>query len=73
DVVGMTGVPEVVLANEMGMEYASVVVATNWAAGIQPKVSHDEVLEVMRRSGKRVKQLIEGAISGMRGEQRRPK
>ena len=73
DVVGMTGVPEVVLANEMGMEYASVVVATNWAAGIQPKVSHDEVLEVMRRSGKRVKQLIEGAILGMRGEQRRPK
>ena len=73
DVVGMTGVPEVVLANEMGMEYASVVVATNWAAGIQPKVSHDEVLEVMRQSGKRVKQLIEGAILGMRGEQRRPK
>ncbi|MDG6987929.1 MAG: MTAP family purine nucleoside phosphorylase [Nitrososphaerota archaeon] len=73
DVVGMTGVPEVVLANEMGMEYASVVVATNWAAGIQPKVSHEEVLEVMRRSGKRVKQLIEEAILGMRGEQRRPK
>ncbi len=67
DVVGMTGVPEVVLANEMALEYASVVIATNWAAGMQPKVSHEEVLSVMRRSGKTVKRLIESTISGMRG------
>ncbi|HME18927.1 MAG TPA: MTAP family purine nucleoside phosphorylase [Nitrososphaerales archaeon] len=62
DVVGMTGVPEVVLANEAGIEYASVVVATNWAAGIQKKVSHNEVLEVMRRAGPEVKSLIVGGI-----------
>ncbi len=68
DVVGMTGVPEVVLANEKKLEYASVVIATNWAAGMQPKVSHEEVLRVMRGSGKTVKRLIEAAISGMRGE-----
>ncbi len=68
DVVGMTGVPEVVLANEMKLEYASVVLATNWAAGMQPKVSHEEVLKVMGRSGKVVKQLIETTIAGLRGE-----
>lgn len=68
DVVGMTGVPEVVLANEKKLEYASVVIATNWAAGMQPKVSHEEVLKVMKRSGKTVKQLIESTISGMRGD-----
>ncbi len=68
DVVGMTGVPEVVLANEKKLGYASVVIATNWAAGMQPKVSHEEVLRVMRGSGKTVKRLIEAAISGMRGE-----
>ncbi len=67
DVVGMTGVPEVVLANEKALEYASVVMATNWAAGMQPKVSHEEVLKVMKRSGKTVKRLIESTISGMRG------
>jgi len=68
DVVGMTGVPEVVLANEMKLEYSSIVIATNWAAGLQPKVSHEEVLRVMRRSGKSVKQLIESTIAGLRGE-----
>lgn len=67
DVVGMTGVPEVVLANEMKMRYASVVIATNWAAGMQSKVSHEEVVKVMRRSGKLVKQLIESTVGALRG------
>jgi 5'-methylthioadenosine phosphorylase len=70
DVVGMTGVPEVVLANEKRLEYASVVIATNWATGMQPKVSQEEVLEVMKRSGKVVKQLIEVTVSGLRRESR---
>ncbi len=70
DVVGMTGVPEVVLANEMKLEYASIVIATNWAAGMQPKVSHEEVLSVMKKSGKRVKELIEETVAGLRGEKR---
>jgi 5'-methylthioinosine phosphorylase len=65
DVVGMTGVPEVVLANEMGIEYASVVIATNWAAGMQPKVSHEEVLRVMKRSGRKVKELILATVKGL--------
>jgi 5'-methylthioadenosine phosphorylase len=68
DVVGMTGVPEVVLANEKKLEYASIVIATNWAAGMQPKVSHEEVLRVMKRSGKAVKRLIESTIAGLRGK-----
>lgn len=70
DVVGMTGVPEVVLANEMRLEYASIAMATNWAAGMQAKVSHEEVLRVMKKSGKTVKELIEAAVAGLRGEGR---
>ena len=66
DVVGMTGVPEVVLAREMKLEYASIVIATNWAAGMQAKVSHEEVLRVMKKSGKKVKELIEAAVAGLR-------
>lgn len=33
-VVGMTGVPEVGLARELGMHYAGVAYSINWAAGI---------------------------------------
>jgi len=62
DVIGMTGVPEVILAREMEMEYASILVATNWAAGIQKRVSHAEVLEGMRKSGTKVKGLIMASI-----------
>ena len=67
DVVGMTGVPEVVLANEKKLEYASIVIATNWAAGMQPKVSHEEVLRVMKRIGDLAKQLIEETVTSIQG------
>jgi 5'-methylthioadenosine phosphorylase len=38
DVVGMTGVPEVNLAREMGMHYASASYSINWAAGIEDQI-----------------------------------
>ncbi|HHY59201.1 MAG TPA: MTAP family purine nucleoside phosphorylase, partial [Clostridia bacterium] len=41
DVVGMTGIPEVVLAKELGLCYAGVGIITNWATGI----AHDHRLE----------------------------
>ncbi|MHB1458291.1 MAG: MTAP family purine nucleoside phosphorylase [Armatimonadota bacterium] len=45
DVVGMTGVPEVIIAREMGMEYGSLAIVTNYAAGvITQKLSHNDVL-----------------------------
>ncbi|MDA4114415.1 MAG: MTAP family purine nucleoside phosphorylase [Thaumarchaeota archaeon] len=59
DVVGMTGGPEAILANELGMRYASVVVATNWAAGMQDRISHEEVVAMMNETAPRVKRLIE--------------
>jgi 5'-methylthioadenosine phosphorylase len=53
DVVGMTGVPEVVLAREAGLCYASLCLVTNFAAGISPTpLSHQEVTDLMgERSG----------------------
>ena len=38
DVVGMTGIPEAVLAKELDLCYASVAFSINWAAGFQEKV-----------------------------------
>ena len=48
DVVGMTNVPEVTLAREAGLCYATLSLVTNFAAGISPHVlTHREVAEVM--------------------------
>ena len=48
DLVGMTNLPEVVLAREAEICYAAVAVMTNWAAGIgKERVSHLEVVEKM--------------------------
>ncbi|HEX6833040.1 MAG TPA: S-methyl-5'-thioinosine phosphorylase [Rudaea sp.] len=33
DLVGMTGMPEAVLAREIGLEYACIALVANWAAG----------------------------------------
>jgi 5'-methylthioadenosine phosphorylase len=38
DVVGMTGIPEVTLARELGMHYAAVGYSVNWAAGIESQI-----------------------------------
>jgi len=46
DVVGMTGVPETVLARELGMCYASLCFVSNMAAGIAQRITSKEVLEV---------------------------
>lgn len=46
-IVGMTGAQEVVLANELGMSFASIAVITNLAAGVsQNPLSHQEVLDI---------------------------
>jgi len=71
DVVGMTGVPEVVLAKEAGLEYSSVVIATNWAAGMQEAVSHKEVLRVMKSAGRQVKELVEATVNARKGRAER--
>jgi len=39
DVVGMTGLPELVLARELGMHYAAVAYSINWAAGLEEEMT----------------------------------
>jgi purine-nucleoside phosphorylase len=46
DVVGMSTVPEVIVANHMSMKVLAISCVTNMAAGILPqKINHEEVLE----------------------------
>ncbi|MCX5976321.1 MAG: S-methyl-5'-thioinosine phosphorylase [Coprothermobacterota bacterium] len=62
-VVGMTGVPEVVLAREAGICYAGVSLVTNYAAGISPHpLSHEEVVEMMKKNGEHFLTLLMAAL-----------
>jgi purine-nucleoside phosphorylase len=50
DLVGMSTVPEVIVANHLGVKVLAISCVTNMAAGILPqKISHEEVLETGRR------------------------
>lgn len=52
DVVGMTGLPEVVLAREVGLCYASLCIVTNYAAGMTGgPIEHGEVSAIMKQVG----------------------
>ncbi len=64
DLVGMTSVPEVVLAREKEMCYVNISMVTNFAAGISPtKLTHQEVLEVMAENAENLRKLAMKAIS----------
>ncbi len=59
DLVGMTGTPEVILANELKICYASIGIITNFAAGISDKkITHDEVIEMMNNKIPQLKKVI---------------
>ncbi len=62
DLVGMTLIPEVVLAREFGLCYASIGIVTNWAAGVQDKVSHQEVMEMMDEKRKDIARILREAV-----------
>lgn len=60
DIVGMTGIPEVVLAREAGLCYVAVAVVANWAAGIPGvPLSQKEVESAMRRQESVLLRIIE--------------
>ncbi|VBB07910.1 methylthioadenosine phosphorylase (mtap) [Lucifera butyrica] len=68
DLVGMTNVPEVVLAREAEICYTTVSMVTNFAAGIAPNpLTHGEVLETMKANAENIKKLIMAAIGLIAG------
>ncbi|NLI91401.1 MAG: S-methyl-5'-thioadenosine phosphorylase [Peptococcaceae bacterium] len=68
--VGMTGVPEVVLARELGLCYATMALVTNEAAGISKQpLTHSEVIATMNMLGATVAKLIESTCRFLKKEQ----
>lgn len=49
-VVGMTNVPEVVLAKELQMCYAAVGMVTNWCTGMGGDVTKDDILKALEKN-----------------------
>ena len=67
DVVGMTGMPEAVLARELGLEYAAIAVVANYAAGRGDDargISLEKIGLVLEEAMGRVRKLIEQLASG---------
>lgn len=59
DLVGMTGCPEVVLANELGLPYASIGVISNRAVGMaDTELSMDEIMQVLAHAKVPLAQLL---------------
>jgi purine-nucleoside phosphorylase len=66
DAVGMSVVPEVLVARHLGMEVAGLAVITNLAAGIGGRrLSHDEVLETTRKVSENFGKLLEEFITNL--------
>ncbi len=64
DLVGMSTVPEVILARRAGLRCAAVSVVTNYAAGLAGgDPSHEETQAVAHEAADRFKRLLRGFIS----------
>ena len=66
DAVGMSTVPEVLVARALGMRVVGMSCITNLASGISPHpLSHSEVLETTTRVADRFESLVERFVGGL--------
>ncbi|MEW4567252.1 purine-nucleoside phosphorylase [Tautonia sp. JC769] len=64
DLVGMSTVPEAIVARHGGLEVLGLAIVANWAAGISPNpLSHAEVLETSLAVSGRLADLIEAILA----------
>ena len=63
DTVGMSTIPEVIMANSLGVRALGLSMVTNMAAGITGiPLSHEEVLETTTRAADKFKSLVRGIV-----------
>ncbi len=62
DVVGMTNSSEAILCRELGICYSSIAVVTNYAAGLQKQVNHQEVIDLFNQRASELKTILNDVI-----------
>lgn len=65
DIVGMTVVPEVILAREKGICYAAVCLVCNMAAGLQHRLPADEIASAYKQHKARISTVLMNTIKSM--------
>lgn len=60
--VGMTSVSECVLARELNICYATICLVTNFAAGMQEKISTEEVFSLFKTKVHQLEEIISNVI-----------
>ena len=65
DLVGMTGMPEAVLAREIDVEYACLALIANWAAGCgdEAEISLEEIFANLEQATAQVPRLISAMLA----------
>jgi purine-nucleoside phosphorylase len=70
DVVGMSTVPEAIVARHAGIEVLAFALVSNAAAGVVgTPITHDEVLEAGRRAAPALARLIERVVARIAGDE----
>ena len=66
DMVGMSTIPEVIMANSLGIKVLGLSMITNMAAGISGRpLTHKEVMETTQKAADKFKRLISGIIEDL--------
>jgi 5'-methylthioadenosine phosphorylase len=68
ELVGMTLVPEVILAREKGLCFASLCVVCNMAAGLQKNLPVDEIKKVYAEKESYLSKVLKETIAHLRPE-----
>ncbi len=64
DAVGMSTVPEVIVARHAGQRILAIATITDMALADRPEhVTHEAVLEVANRAGKRLGEVVKGVVA----------
>jgi len=69
DIVGMTLVPEIVLAREKGICYASICIVCNMATGLQNKLNANEILEIYTEKEPIILKILHSTIESIDNKQ----
>ena len=63
DLVGMTGMPEAVLAQELEIEYASLCLVVNWGAGLSGEsISMEAIMVIAEAGARKLRAILQSAV-----------